>query len=294
MMLTFRAGKVAALVVCLSAVAACSREQQDWRSAEAEDTVESYAQFLKRHPDSELTTAARARVEQLSEDREWQQAGRTDTADAYQQFLARHPNGKWTQEARIRIQSFALSGLAAQDNSAAAVGPAVAGTSATAVTTSTVPAPGEPAGTSGAAPLATLPNSAQASPGEPAQVATPTSPALSTAYVSIPRVPNAQRTDDSSARGSWGDGAANGVSGYAIQLGAFTSESAADSAWQQLTARFGTELQGLAPRILAAATGNGSLYRLQAQVADESRARALCDMLRKQSQACVPVLPQLR
>ncbi len=96
MMLTFRAGKVAALTVCLS-LAACSREQQDWRTAEAADTVESYDQFLEHHPDSELVTAARTRVAQLTEDREWQQAGSADTPDAYREFLAHHPNGKWAQ-----------------------------------------------------------------------------------------------------------------------------------------------------------------------------------------------------
>ena len=108
MMLTFRAGKLAALVVVLTALAACSREQQDWRSAEASDTVEGYGQFLQRHPDSELATEARTRVAQLSEDLEWQRAGSADSADAYKQFLAQHPNGKWAQEARIRIENYAL------------------------------------------------------------------------------------------------------------------------------------------------------------------------------------------
>ena len=111
MMLTFRAGKVAALATFLFLATACSREQQDWRSAEASDTVESYGQFLERHPESELVTQARTRVAQLTEDREWQHASTTDTADAYRQFLAQHPNGKWAEEARIRIQNFALNGL---------------------------------------------------------------------------------------------------------------------------------------------------------------------------------------
>ncbi len=100
-MLTFRAGKFVALaiLVCLALVClgACSREQQDWRSAEASDTVEGYARFLKQHPDSELETESRTRFAQLSEDREWQRAGEADTADAYKQFLAQHPNGKWAQ-----------------------------------------------------------------------------------------------------------------------------------------------------------------------------------------------------
>jgi len=226
MMLTFRAVKVVALAVCLAAclsIGACSREQQDWRTAEATDSVESYGEFVQRHPDSELVTAARTRVGQLTEEREWQQAGSADTADAYRQFLTHHPNGKWAQEARIRIQNFSLNGLAAPAESSAA------------------------------------------------PVSTPIA------------VPVAATTTGSST--------APPVAGYSVQLGAFTSETAANAAWEQLRGKFSTQLQGLSPHVVAANTATGTLFRLQAQVPDEARARTLCASLRQESQACVPVLP---
>jgi len=119
MMITFRSGKVATIAVLLFLTAACSREQQDWRSAEGADTIDAYGHFLQRHPDSELATQARARVAQLSEDRDWQHAGSADTADAYRQFLSQHPNGKWAQEARIRIENFSLGGPPSNEPSAA-------------------------------------------------------------------------------------------------------------------------------------------------------------------------------
>jgi len=233
MMLTFRARRFAIQAVFVFLVAACSREQQDWRSAEAADTVESYGQFLDRHPDSELATQARTRVAQLAEEREWKRASTADTADAYREFLAQHPNGKWAQEARIRIQNFALNGLPP-------AGPPMA------------IAPDSAVGTSVTAAL-------------PANIATNTLPTNGTL--------------------------ANVPTGYGVQLGAFGSENAASNEWQQLKSRFGTQLQGLTPRIVAANTSTGTLFRLQAQVADEAQARSLCDMLRQQSQACVPVLP---
>jgi hypothetical protein len=90
-----------------------------------------------------------------------------------------------------------------------------------------------------------------------------------------PAISNAWRSDD----------------GFGVQFGAFTSEIAATSEWQQLTARFSAQLRGLAPRVVSANTSTGRLFRLQALVADEAAARALCDVLKKQSQACVPVLP---
>jgi hypothetical protein len=301
MMLTFRAGKVVALALCLSIVTACSREQQDWRSAEASDTVESYGKFLQRHPDSELVNEARTRVAQLSEDQEWNQAGSADTPDAYRQFLARHPNGKWSQEARIRIQNFALNGLTAPTDpatSTATTEPAAPRTApvngSVAATTGLAPAaPGESASPSAAqaqAPAA----KALASPGESAQRAIPTQSSFSTAYVSAPRNPDSQRQDFRSTSGVSGSNASanDDATGYGIQLGAFGSEAAANNAWQQLTARFGTELRGLVPRVIPAnITGGSMLFRLQAQVPDEASARALCDVLRKQSQACVPILP---
>lgn len=286
MVLTFRAGKFSVLLVLLSFACACSREQQDWRSAESADTVEAYGQFLEQHPDSELVKQARTRLAQLAEDRDWQKAGSADTADAYRQFLTQHPNGKWAQEARIRIQNFALNGLPAPQ-------PPVAGVASA---TATNPSPGGPVQAAGTAVPATSALAStqaaapsQAFPGESAQAAAatraapppPTAPSLSTPYISTPRA-GTPTTNVSTAAAP---------TGYGVQLGAFASENAASNEWQQLAARFSAELRGLSPRVVTANTATGLLFRLQAQVADEARARALCDVLKRQSQACVPVLP---
>ena len=107
-MITFRTGRVALIVVLAALMASCSREQQDWRSAEAADTSEAYGRFVEQHPDSELAARARERLAQLEEERDWADAGRVASVDAYRQFLARHPGGKWSEEARIRIEAFSL------------------------------------------------------------------------------------------------------------------------------------------------------------------------------------------
>ncbi|HET7758259.1 MAG TPA: SPOR domain-containing protein [Steroidobacteraceae bacterium] len=80
--------------------------------------------------------------------------------------------------------------------------------------------------------------------------------------------------------------------GYAVQLGAFGTQAGADRAWQHLQTRFGAQLGGLRPRIVSAGGSSGPLYRLQAPAAGEAQARAICDSLRRRSQACVPVLPR--
>src|SRR5205823_1992423 len=172
-MLTFGAGRVALIVVLALQAAGCSREQQDWRSAEAADTGEAYARFVEQYPDTELAVQARARLAQLDEERDWAQAGKIATADAYRAVPAGHPRG-------------------------------------------------------------------------------------------------------SAARA--------GGNSYGVQLGAFGSEASADREWRRLQGRFGAQIGGLSPRIIAAGNTSAPLYRLQAPAAGEAQARALCDSLREKSQ----------
>jgi len=260
-MITFHAGRVALIAVLAALAAGCSREQQDWRSAEAADTSEAYGRFVEQHPDSELAAQARVRLAQLAEERDWTQAGTVATADAYRAFLAEHPSGKWSEEARIRIEAFALGSaprLAPQT-------PAQPG--------------GAPQGPSGVRALqlatAMAPPAVHERAPEPAVVAQLMRPEPSQA---------APARDRNSAAGTGGHS-------YSVQLGAFGSEASADREWRRLQGRFGAQLGGLAPRIVAASDTSGQLYRLQAPAAGEAQARALCDSLREQSQPCVPVLP---
>ena len=250
--------------------AGCSREQQDWRSAEAADTIEAYDQFVTRHPQSELAKQARLRVTQLVEDKDWQAAGTDDTAEAYRKFITEHPNGKWAQEARIRLENFSLG--AQPGSSSASEGTAAALQSK----------PVTPAASPGmAAPQV-------ASPGDTAVPAAPVGPTKAPAPLGPkapalggPQVPAPAMAAPPAAGSAFG-----------IQLGAFGSEAAATSEWQQLVARFGPQLQGLSPHIVTADTAAGHLYRLQAVVGDEARARALCSSLKQRAQPCMPVLPR--
>jgi hypothetical protein len=117
--------KAIALSLAL-ALAACSHEGADWKSATAADTSEAYQQFLTQHPNSANAVQARARIQQLQEERDWQAATSADTRDAYEQFLTQHADSKWAQEARIRIENFAQSGNTATANNAASAGTAAA------------------------------------------------------------------------------------------------------------------------------------------------------------------------
>jgi len=275
-MVTFQAGRIALLAVLLGLAAACSREQQDWRAAEGADTSEAWQRFLEQHPESELVPQARARIAQIAEQRDWERADHAGTIEAYRGFLAQHPTGRWSEEARIRIEAFSLgSAPRTPPPTPEQVAAAQANRGVRALRLASAPSDGSvPASAPGSNPAAPVGSvGTTAAPGEAAQ------PAPGEA---AQQGPADHRLDTSSLP----------ASGYGVQLGAFGSEAGADREWQRLQGRFGAELGGLSPRIVIAGTAAGQLYRLQATAAGEAQARAICDSLREQDQACVPVVPR--
>jgi len=287
-MVTFQVGRVALISLLVGLAAACSREQEDWRSAEGADSTEAWQRFLDQHPESEFAGQARKRIVQLREQRDFQNADRIGTVDAYRDFLVHHPSGKLAENARIRIEAFSLgsaprispltpeeaaafsgSGVRALRLATATMSAAeIAGGGATA--TQAAPAEAiqpEVVPARGAAEGAEKPGPTRwAVPGEAAEAA----PEALVKPVSV----NETAVDTR----------------YGVQLGAFGSEASADREWRRLRGRFGTELGNLSPRIVVAETDSGQLYRLQAPAAGEAQARAICDSLKEQDQACVPVV----
>ena len=291
-MITIRAGNGAIGICLLLLLTGCSREQQDWRSAEAADTIEAYGHFIQRHPESELATQARTRVLQLGEDRDWEHAGSADTVDAYREFIAQHPNGKWAQEARIRIENFSLGEQTGTDAASRSGIGAAGGSSAGGRNRPNAGVPGADVGAgsiSGGASVSTgsvhgagvSSGSGLASPGEAAVPAA----RLASVPPSAPSSPTASTPTTAARQPSASENA------FGIQLGAFSSEAAATNEWRLLLGRFSPELQGLTEQVVAADASSGRIYRLQAVVGDEAQARSICDSLRKRSQGCVAVLP---
>lgn len=260
-MITVCAPRVTLIALLGALGAGCSHEQQDWHSAEAADTAEAYTHFLEQHADSELAKQARAHIALLEEERDWKRTDDIATVDAYRKFLAQHPAGKWAEEARIRIEGFSL------------------GSAPHAPRQGTVAA-----GRTGVRALQLATGNAAPAPAAPAAAA-PEEPRLAVAPAD--RAQTAPASEETRAIATTAVG-----SGYGIQLGAFGSQASADHEWQRLQGRFGAQLHGKSPRIVVASTGSGSLYRLQAPAAGEAEARALCDSLKEQAQACVPVLPR--
>jgi len=295
-MVTFQARRAVLLALLAPLAAACSREQQDWRSAESADTSEAWVRFIEQHPDSELAPQARSHIAQIAEARDWQHATSVATVAGYREFLARHPHGARAEDARIRIEAFSLGSaprIEPQTPAEAASSGTATGVPALQIATGTVTPPASaPSAADNDATGASSPP-VLAVPGEAAQPA----PAGAPVAASAPATPaDGVVADTAPAPAPVASARAEPVNtaGYGVQLGAFGTQASADREWQRLQGRFGTQLGGLSVHIIPTATGSGQLYRLQVAAAGEAQARAICDSLREQAQPCVPVVPQAR
>lgn len=99
----------------------------------------------------------------------------------------------------------------------------------------------------------------------------------------VPEEPIMKAAPKAAGRGSEAPNEQTG--GGAIQLGAFSSEAAANSAWKGLAGRF-AYLEPLTYTVIPIKTGDRTLYRLRASGPD---AASICGRLRVAGESCVSV-----
>ncbi|MGP1284073.1 MAG: SPOR domain-containing protein [Parasphingopyxis sp.] len=109
------------------------------------------------------------------------------------------------------------------------------------------------------------------------------------------RIPASNRSlAESAPRPSGGNAAASSAgataaSGRLIQLGAFSSEAAANRAWTEI-GRQNNSLNSLQHSVTPVQAGGRTLYRLRAAASSREAARSLCTRLRNAGQACSVVV----
>jgi len=86
-------------------------------------------------------------------------------------------------------------------------------------------------------------------------------------------------------------GAATGVAapatgGVGVQVGAYSSNAAAEAGWSSLAARHSAILSGVKHRVVSGTADIGTVYRLQAVAGDSSAANALCGKLKSAGTPC--------
>ncbi|MGH8260942.1 MAG: tetratricopeptide repeat protein [Steroidobacteraceae bacterium] len=85
---------------------ACSSSEADWQKATTTNTIGSYQDFLKQHPNGEHANEARGRIHSIEDDQAWMAAINANTQQGFEQYLRNEPGGMHAQEARDRITGF--------------------------------------------------------------------------------------------------------------------------------------------------------------------------------------------
>ncbi len=197
---------------------------------------------------------------------EWETARRADTVEAYQQFLKSFPDGEFASQAQARARELQEAGdwqNAMRADTAEAYQDFLNR---------------HPQGRMADEARIRIGNFAlaQIPSGSPQELSAP--------------IPSAQPASAASASEPPATTTPGGA--YRIQLGAFSGgDKQAMGEWRRLQGEYPQVLSGLTPSVKLATTNTGHLYRLQAGVMTEERAREACAALKAKGQACVVVPP---
>lgn len=214
--------------------------------------------------------------------RDWRSAQQADTQEAYDAFLAKHPASEFAPKAKERAGQF----VEERDWASA--------------TTSDSPEAYQsfigrhPRGKWTQEARIRVENFYVMAATAPEVPAASAASAQTTAAVAASVSPPAARPAATAAPGAPPDavaGAAGNAGEHRVQLGAFSSLENAEAEWTRVRERFAA-LQSLDPRITAVQTEARRLFRLQATLPDAAAAKALCEKLKADGQACLYVPPK--
>ena len=90
------------LVVSLLVFSGCATVRKDFKKTQEFDTIETYEEFLVKHPHSEYEKEVREKIEEL----EWQRAKSLNTLSSYQENLRKYPSGRFRTKAEAEIEKF--------------------------------------------------------------------------------------------------------------------------------------------------------------------------------------------
>ena len=198
---------------------------------------------------------------------DWKTASTADSSDAYQKFLTQYPKSPNAPQAQARIKQL-------QDQRDWQV--ATAADSRDAYDQYLAQHPDSPNAQEA---RIRLENFAQSSV---ATASTGTAGAAQSGLKSTRKATAAAATQKSQV-------ATSSVGAHYVQLGAFSSQTRAESSWKRLSSQYAHELGSLTPHYVAGKSHAGSVVRLQVTVSSRSKGKALCDKLHAQHQVCVPV-----
>jgi cell division protein FtsN len=210
---------------------------------------------------------------------DWEKTRTSNSTDAYELFLKKYPSGEFTAQAQARLKELyeEREWQKARDTDTVDAYqaflkqyPEGKWTEEARIRVENFTLASAPPNTSAPAPADASSPPAVASPPVPAAPAPkPSAPARTAAAAPAP-------TSHAAPSGSYG-----------VQLGAFKSGSAAaNHRWTELQKQYPSALTGLSPKVSSGKGSSGTLYRLQVANLSESRATAICKVLKAHSQPC--------
>jgi hypothetical protein len=93
-----------AILMAMALLGACSAESQDWQTAEAQNDVLGYREFLGKYSQSEHAAEATKRIDSLA----FEKAKQLGTVEAWQSFLDEQPKSAHASEARASMEERAF------------------------------------------------------------------------------------------------------------------------------------------------------------------------------------------
>ena len=215
---------------------------------------------------------------------DWRSTQRADTLEAYQAFLDQHPQSQYAPVAQRRLADLEEQRdwlIATESDSAQGyrtfinTHPKGRWAREARLRLQNFLSPPGVIGPAAIEPVEPLPPPAML-PAEPAPATAP-APAPAPASAPLPAASAAVPVEPSPVT-------------HRIQLGAFSSRDKALEAWRAARATH-AELQGLVSQVIVGSSGDADVFRLQASVVSEERAREVCRVLQAAGQGCVYVSP---
>ncbi len=96
--------------ILLLLLVACRGSQDEWRKTESKNSIQSYQEFIARHPKSKRADEARRKIEELS----FAEVEAHETPQALRQFIGQFHKGPLVEKAERRLEEYAYQSAESQ------------------------------------------------------------------------------------------------------------------------------------------------------------------------------------
>ena len=83
------------IIISTTFLSCCASDEKAWQTAVAENTIESYEEYLEKYPEGIFVEEAMEAIDELM----WEKAVEKNTIESYQEYLKKQPEGKYLKEA---------------------------------------------------------------------------------------------------------------------------------------------------------------------------------------------------